>query len=74
MSKIRVNKIIKKYNLLVRTLRLKKLQQRRSKNLIINDHQVYQTKQFIEQTSKVQVKINMIKQAIWPQASEAKAQ
>ena len=73
MSWIRVNEIIKKYNLLVRTLRLKKLQQRRSKNLIINDHQVDQIKQFIEQTSKVPVKINMIKQAVWPQASEAKA-
>ena len=57
----------------MRTLRLKKLQQRRSKSLIINDHQVDQIKQFIEQTSKVPVKINMIKQAVWPQASEAKA-
>ena len=46
MSKIRVNEIIKKYNLLVRTLRLKKLQQRLSKNLIINDHQVDQIKEF----------------------------
>ena len=32
-----------------------------------------QIKQFIEQTSKVPVKINMIKQAVLSQASEAKA-
>ena len=73
LSKIRVNQILRKYKLLIKKLRLKKLEKRRKVNLVINDKQIDQIKQYIERTSSTPIKISMIKQAVWPQTSGAKA-
>ena len=73
LSKIRVNQILRKYKLLIKKLRLKKLEKRRKVNLVINDQQIDQIKQYIERTSSTPIKISMIKQAAWPQTSGAKA-
>ena len=73
LSKIRVNQILRKYKLLIKKLRLKKLEKRRKVNLVINDQQIDQIKQYIERTSSTPIKISMIKQAVWPQTSGAKA-
>ena len=73
LSKIRVNQILRKCKLLIKKLWLKKLEKRRKVNLVINDQQIDQIKQYIERTSSTPIKISMIKQAVWPQTSGAKA-
>ena len=61
LSKIRVNQILRKYKLLIKKLRLKKLEKRKKVNLVIDDQQIDQIKQYIERTSSTPIKISMIK-------------
>ena len=72
LSKIKVNKIIARYKLLLKRLKSKNWKSIRGANLAIDDHHMEQIKEYVEGMYKNPIKISMIKNAVWPKNSGAK--
>ena len=72
ISKITVNKILKKFRQLVKSRQINNLKARAKANRVIKDSQIEEIKKYIESIDSKPLKLSMIKHAVWPYDSEAK--
>ena len=72
LTKIKVNKIIAKYKRLLKMQKTRKLKSIWISYLTIKDHHIEQMKKYVDSIHNTPVKIEMIKNAVWPKNSETK--
>ena len=74
ISKITVNKILKKLRQLVKRRQINNLEARAKAkaNRVVKDSQIEEIKKYIESIDSKPLKLSMIKHAVWPYDSEAK--
>ena len=74
ISKITVNKMLKKFRQLVKSRQISNLKARAKAkaNQVIRDSQIEEIKKYIESIDSKPLKLSMIKNVVWPYDSEAK--
>ena len=65
-SKIKINKVLSKHKALARKQGVKNFKTKAGGNSIINEDHIEMIKQYIESTHYKPIKLNMIKNAVWP--------
>ena len=66
LTKIKINKIITKYKRLLKIQKAKNLKSIWEPYLSIKDHHIEQMKKYVDSTHNVPIKIDMIRNAVWP--------
>ena len=72
ISKIKVNKILKKFRQLVKSRQIHNLKVRTKSNRVIKDSKIEEIKKYKESIDSKPLKLSMIKHTVWPFDFEAK--